>query len=192
MFETIVILSFVYSEFNRPLTKFSGFVTLCNPDGSKILIGLVLLKMQSFPFRKKLHFFTRNELLLYVARPPWLFCFLWPLFEDCFKLHDWLILDLIVFPPIRSVCYRFLHCCLRLTALKSTNHSRARFSRNLTCLLMTFFFASLHILMYKQPSLLVTTNSSSSTQCEEQSGSVCLVKREGSDNVGLSITIRFF
>jgi hypothetical protein len=45
MFETIVILSFVYSEFNRPLTKFSGFVTLYNADGSKISNWLGLLKM---------------------------------------------------------------------------------------------------------------------------------------------------
>jgi hypothetical protein len=46
--------------------------------------------------------------------------------------------------------------------------------------------------MYKQPSLLVTTNSSSKTQCEEQSGSVCLVKRDGKDNVWLSTMIQFF
>lgn len=60
-----------------------------------------------------------------------------------------------------------------------------------TCRLMTFFFASLHILMCKQPSLHVTTNSSSRTHCVEQPGRVCLVKRDGKANDGLSITTRF-
>jgi hypothetical protein len=62
----------------------------------------------------------------------------------CFKLIGWFNHH-NVFPPSRSVCYRFLHCdyrklrcdykklhcdyrklhcCLGLTALKSTNHSR--------------------------------------------------------------------
>jgi hypothetical protein len=55
---------------------------------------------------------------------------------SCFKLIGWFYHH-IVFPPITSVCYRFLHCdyrklhcdykklhcCLRLTAVKSINHS---------------------------------------------------------------------
>jgi hypothetical protein len=49
---------------------------------------------------------------------------------NCFKLIGWFNHH-NVFPPIRSVRYRFLHCDYRklhcslgLTALKSTNHSR--------------------------------------------------------------------
>jgi hypothetical protein len=93
---------------------------------------------------------------------PCLFCFVLFCFEaicdryffklNCFKLIGWFNHH-NVFPPIGSVCYRFvhfdykklycdykklhcdytrklhcdyrkLHCCLGLTALKSTNHSR--------------------------------------------------------------------
>ena len=77
---------------------------------------------------------------------------LWPLLENCFKLIGWFYHH-IVFPPIGSVYYRFLHCnntklhcyykkiallfpkiapwlnklhCCLITALKSTNHSGGR------------------------------------------------------------------
>jgi hypothetical protein len=90
-------------------------------------------------------FSTRSQILLYVARRH--VCFVLKqsvtvyFFKlNCFKLIGWFYHHNI-FPPIRSVCYRFLHCCYRflhccyrflhcclgLNALKRTNHSRVIF-----------------------------------------------------------------
>jgi hypothetical protein len=63
-------------------------------------------------------FSTRRQLLLYVARrAPCLFCFeaicdRYFFKLNCFKLSDWFNHH-HVFPPIRSVRYRFLHCDYR-------------------------------------------------------------------------------
>jgi hypothetical protein len=111
---------------------------------------LVLFKVNAFPFKKKAIFSTRRQLLLYLARRHVCFvlmqsvhdCYFFKL--NCFKLIGWFNHH-NVFPPIRSICYRFLHCdyrklhcdykklhcdyrklhcCWGLTALKSTNHIR--------------------------------------------------------------------
>ena len=85
---------------------------------------------------------------------------LWPLLENCFKLIGWFYHH-IVFPPIGSVYYRFLHCsnrklhcdykklhcyfqkfapwlnklhCCLITALKSTNQSGGIF----LCILLIY------------------------------------------------------
>jgi hypothetical protein len=71
---------------------------------------------------------------------PYLFCFEAICDRYFFKLNFFKPIGWFnhcnVFPSIRSVCYRFLHCdyrkmrklhfCLGLTALKSTNHSRVK------------------------------------------------------------------
>jgi hypothetical protein len=100
----------------------------------------------------KAKFSMRRQLLLCVARRH--VCFVLKqsvtvyFFKlNCLKLIGWFYRH-NVFPPIRSVCfrflhcfnrflhscyrflhscYRFLHCCLGLNALKPTNHSRVIF-----------------------------------------------------------------
>jgi hypothetical protein len=111
---------------------------------------LVLFKINAFPFKNKdkSHIFHGKAIFTLCSAAPCLFCFVLFCFVlfcfeaicdryffklNCFKLIDWFNHH-NVFPPIRSVCYRFLHCCYRflhcclwLTALKSTNHSRVIF-----------------------------------------------------------------
>jgi hypothetical protein len=119
---------------------------------------LVLFKVNAFPFKNKdkSHIFHAKATFTLCSAAPCLFCFeaicdRYFFRLNCFKLIGWFNHH-NVFPPIRSVCYRFLHCdyrklhcdykklhcdyrnlhfdyrklhcCLGLTALKSTNHSR--------------------------------------------------------------------
>ena len=112
---------------------------------------LVLFKVNVFPFKNKdkSHIFHAKATFTLCSAAPCLFCFeaicdSYFFKLNCFKLIGWFNHH-NVFPPIRSVCYRFLHCdykklhcdyrkmhcdysklhcCLGLTALKSTNHSR--------------------------------------------------------------------
>jgi hypothetical protein len=110
-------------------------------------------------------FSTRRQLLLYVARRH--VCFVLKqsvtvyFFKlNCFKLIGWFYHH-NVFPPIRSVCYRFLHCCYRflhccyrflhccyrflhcclgLNALKPTNESS-----NISMYIIIFLIKSISI-----------------------------------------------
>jgi hypothetical protein len=106
---------------------------------------LVLFKVNAFPFKNKdkSHIFHAKATFTLCSAAPCLFCFeaicdRYFFKLNCFKLIGWFNHH-NVFPPIRSVCYSFctvitencmhcdyrkLHCCLGLTALKSTNHSR--------------------------------------------------------------------
>jgi hypothetical protein len=105
---------------------------------------LVLFKVNGFPFKNKdkSHIFHAKATFTLCSAAPCLFCFeaicdRYFFKLNCFKLIGWFNHH-NVFPPIRSVCYRFLHCdyrklhsdyrkfhcCLGLTVLKSTNHSR--------------------------------------------------------------------
>jgi hypothetical protein len=119
---------------------------------------LVLFKVKAFRFnnKDKSHIFhAKGQLLLYVAWRHVCFeaiCDRYFFKLDCFKLDCFKLIGWFyhhnVFLPIRSVCYRFLHCfyrflhfcyrflhccyrflhcCLWLTALKSTNHNRVIF-----------------------------------------------------------------
>jgi hypothetical protein len=123
---------------------------------------LVLFKVNAFPFnnKDKSHIFQPRSTFTLCSAAPCLFCFeaicdCYFFKLICFKLIGWFNHHNVtdnVFPLIRSVCYRFLHCdyrklhrdykklhcnyrnlhcdyrklhcCLGLTALKSTNHSR--------------------------------------------------------------------
>jgi hypothetical protein len=105
---------------------------------------LVLFKVNAFPFKNKdkSHIFDAKATFTLCSAAPCLFCFeaicdRYFFKLNCFKLIGWFNHH-NVFPPIRSVCYIFLHCdyrklhcdyrklhgCLGLTALKSTNHNR--------------------------------------------------------------------
>jgi hypothetical protein len=105
---------------------------------------LVLFKVNAFPFKNKdkSHISHAKATFTLCNAAPCLFCFeaicdRYFFKLNCFKRIGWFN-NHNVFPPIRSVCYRFLHCdyrklhcdykklhcCLELTALKSTNHSR--------------------------------------------------------------------
>jgi hypothetical protein len=94
---------------------------------------LVLFKVNAFPFKNKdkSHIFHANANFTLCSAAPCLFyfeaiCDRYFFKLNCFKLIGWFNRH-NVFPPIRSVCYRFLHCCLWLTALKSIHHSRVIF-----------------------------------------------------------------
>jgi hypothetical protein len=94
-------------------------------------------KVNAFPFKNKdkSYIFQTKATFTSCSAAPCLFCFeaicdRYFFKLNCFKLIGWFNHH-NVFPPIRSVCYRFLHCdyrilhcCLGLTALKSTYHSR--------------------------------------------------------------------
>jgi hypothetical protein len=137
--------------------KFSWlcYITLYNANSLKIPLSyvflLVLFKVNAFPFKNKdkSHIFHAKVTFTLCSAAPCLFCFEAICDRYFFKLNCFKMTGRFnhhnVFPPIRSVCYRFLHCdyrklqcdykklycdyrklhcCLGLTALKSINHSR--------------------------------------------------------------------
>jgi hypothetical protein len=153
MFETIVVLTYAFIA-NIPLVTFSWlfvshYTTLTAwKFHSTVEVLLVLFKVKAFPFKNKdkSHIFHAKSTFTLSSASPCLFCFeatvtVYLFKLNCFKLIGWFYHH-DVFPPIRSVCYRFLYCCYRffhccyrflhcsclwLTALKSTNHSRVIF-----------------------------------------------------------------
>ena len=100
--------------------------------------SLNCLRWRLFHLKKDKSHIFQPKTTLCSAAPSRRVCFvfgsnLWPLLLELncglIKLIGWFYHH-IVFPPIRSVCYRFLHCdyrklhcCLGLTALKLTNLS---------------------------------------------------------------------
>jgi hypothetical protein len=110
------------------VTKFSCFVIIPLYIAKDLEISLncvsFVVKVKFFHLKKvKAIFFTRTQILLYVARGRHVFfCFE----AICERYNIRTALSSSV-EPIRSVCYRFLHCmllyrilhcCLRLTAMK--------------------------------------------------------------------------
>jgi hypothetical protein len=78
-----------------------------------------LFKLNTFPFKNKdkSHIFHTKATFTSCSAAPCLFCFeaicdRFFLKLNCFKLIGWFN-NHNVFPPIRSVCYRFLHCDYR-------------------------------------------------------------------------------
>jgi hypothetical protein len=138
------------------------YITLYNANSLKIPLNYVIfvshVKVNAFPFKNKdkSHIFHAKVTFTLYSAAPCLFCFEAICDRYFFKLNCFKMTGRFnhhnVFPPIRSVCYRFLHCdyrklhcdykklhcdyrklhgdyrklhcCLGLTALKSTNHSR--------------------------------------------------------------------
>jgi hypothetical protein len=111
--------------------------------------------------KDKSHIFHAKQTFTLCSAAPCLFCFeaicdRYFFKLNCFKLIGWFNLH-NVFPPIRSVCYRFLHCdyrklhcdyrklncCSGLAALKSTNHSRVIS----LCILLTKKTFLLHLIL---------------------------------------------
>jgi hypothetical protein len=113
---------------NVPLAKFSwlGYINIYNANSLKIPLNyvsfvsliIVLFKSKSFPLKKdKSHIFQPKWTFTLCSAAPCLFCFeaicdRYVFKLNCFKLIGWFYHQ-IVFPPIRSVCYRFLHCDYR-------------------------------------------------------------------------------
>jgi hypothetical protein len=124
MFESIVVLTYAFIA-SIPLATFSWlcYITLYNANSLKILLNyvivLVLFKANAFPFKNKdkSHIFQAKATFTLCRAAPCLFCFeaicdRYFLKLNCFKLIGWFNHH-NVFPPIRSVCYRFLHCDYR-------------------------------------------------------------------------------
>jgi hypothetical protein len=143
---------------------------------------LVLFKVNAFPFKNKdkSHIFQAKATFTLCSAATCSFCFeaicdRYFFKLNCFKLIGWFN-HYNVFPPIRSVCYRFLHCdyrklhcdykklhcyyrklhcdyrklhcCLGLTALKSTNHSRV-----ISLCILLYYKLSIFILNYGTASI---------------------------------------
>jgi hypothetical protein len=77
---------------------------------------LILFKVNAFPFKNKdkSHIFHAKATFTLCSAAPYLFCFEAICDRYFFKLNRFKLIGWFnhhnLFPPIRSVCYRFLHC----------------------------------------------------------------------------------
>jgi hypothetical protein len=81
-----------------------------------VIFVILVFKVNAFPFKNKdkSHIFHPKATFTFCSAAPCLFCFEAICDRNFFKLNCFKLIDWFnhhnVFPPIRSVCYRFLHC----------------------------------------------------------------------------------